>query len=188
MLGSRTKQVYAYGKRSQRVINAYDDRKSAKEAPEWKFDDILASTTSAPQPKPSPPQALKLKKLSPKVAKVGGVDFAKPVRRLPLSSIAPNAPSSPAVPLPSRAKRRPTAPRISSLAPASPAVVVDIVVLDGQGRRVSQEHRITKPNVQANVLSTAPAKVAKRPKASVKTMPRDAYRKSEPVVISDSES
>ncbi len=192
MLGTRTKQVFSYGRRGHRVVNVYDDydgpkpkdasltsskvendvsrlsRKSVKDSP--------ISTKSNFTQDDSPIRTKKLKK-SPKAAKVGKVDFAKPILRYPLGSLAPNAPGSPAIPPPLRAKRRVTAMKAAPLTPSSPIVKVDIEVVDAQGRRVSQEHRISRTDVQANVLAPPAA-------AAAKSVPRTkAMKKKQPVPV-----
>ncbi|KAI1796185.1 hypothetical protein LXA43DRAFT_988756 [Ganoderma leucocontextum] len=200
MLGSRTKHVFAYGRRGHRVVNAYDDydrtsthsdssttkrenevlrphlsENGTKESP------ISIKSCSSFQDGPLVPT--KKPKRSPKVVKVGATSAKpKPVSRYPLGSIAPNAPTSPAIPPAVRAKRRQTVAKASPLIPQSPIVNVDIVVLDAQGRRVSQEHRTARIDVQANVLALAPSKKAKMlPRGAKSGMNK---KKSEPIVIS----
>ncbi|KAI0720324.1 hypothetical protein C8T65DRAFT_716067 [Cerioporus squamosus] len=194
MLGTRTKQVFSYGRRGHRVVNVYDDydRPKPNEAsitssriendesrsrPSHKLPkDSPVSTKSNFTQEDSPIRTKRLKK-SPKAAKVGKVDVAKPILRYPLGSLAPNAPGSPAVPPPLRAKRRVTSMKAAPLTPSSPIVKVDIEVVDAQGRRVSQEHRVSRTDVQANVLAPPPAK-------AVKPLPRTkAMKKKQPVSV-----
>lgn len=183
MLGTRTKQVFAYGRRGHRVINVYDDydQKKPKDADTTDTTDTRAENISRSKPniyakhlgstaistksisfQDDPPICTKkLLKRSPKPAKVGKVEAMKPMRRHPLASIAPNAPASPAVPPPMRSKRSQRAVKVSPLVPSSPIVSVDIVVLDSSGRRVSQERRISRADVQANTLGSTSSKAAK---------------------------
>ncbi|KAM5535495.1 hypothetical protein V8D89_010832 [Ganoderma adspersum] len=204
MLGSRTKHVFAYGRRGHRVVNAYDDYDRTSK------DSDSSSTkreNNVPRPHPSengtkespisikscssvqdsPLIPVKKPKRSPKVAKVGVTSAKpKPISRYPLSSIATNAPASPAIPPAVRAKRRQTVAKASPLIPQSPIVDVDIVVLDVHGRRVSQEHRIARIDVQANVLAPLPSKKTKMLSRGAKS--GTVKRKIEPIVLSsDSE-
>lgn len=203
MLGARTKHVFAYGRRGHRVVNAYDDydRTSKDPAPsstkrendvprsrllENAAKESPTSTKSRSSVQDSPPVPLKKPKRSPKVAKVGATSAkTKLISRYPLGSIAPNAPTSPAIPSAVRANRRQTVARPSPLIPQSPIVDVDIVVLDAHGRRISQEHRTARADVQANVLVPAPSKRAKMLLRGAKSA---TGKKSEPTVVSsDSE-
>ncbi|KAI0751003.1 hypothetical protein C8Q80DRAFT_1154949 [Daedaleopsis nitida] len=207
MLGTRTKQVFAYGRRGQRVVNVYNDydNKSVKDSdisqtrpeneisrrlPTKHVQDSSISLKSVVSHEDSPIRTKKTKK-SPKTAKVGKAEVAKPIRRLPLGSIALNAPSSPAVPPPLRAKRRQTTVKAAPLTPRSPIVSVDIVVVDAQGRRVSQEHRIciSRADVQANMFASASSS-APKPALRKRTRKKTEEKKADSAVIvisSDSE-
>ncbi|KAH9943252.1 uncharacterized protein BXZ73DRAFT_40427 [Epithele typhae] len=204
MLGARTKQIFAYGKRGQRVVNAYDERKSrhldldstqegqAGSVSAHSFKEISVVSGHPSKSIPSSSNAsenhtsvrAKQVKRSPKVAKVGGAVAVKPVRRLPLGSIPPNAPSSPAVPPTMRKKRWQTVMKASPLVPNSLVVDIDIVVLDSQGIRVSQEHRISKGSVQTNVYV---AMSPKRPRVVDRMKPRATGKRADPISVSDSE-
>ncbi|KAI0375861.1 hypothetical protein BV20DRAFT_1040419 [Pilatotrama ljubarskyi] len=192
MLGTRTKQVFAYGRRGHRIINVSDDleRRKPKEviAVDVRRENVIPqSFAESAQDSPvslkasvaqKASQRLKKGKGSPKVAKLAALSKA---RRHPLGSIVPNAPASPAVPPQLRAKRRQTVAKHSPLTPSSPIVNLDIVVLDAQGRRVSQERRISRSDVPANVLAAAP------PRAKAPARPRAANRRETIVVSSDTE-
>ncbi|KAI0353039.1 hypothetical protein OH77DRAFT_1591608 [Trametes cingulata] len=193
MLGTRTKQVFAYGRRGHRIVNVSDDidrRKPNKEAnivDVRRENDVPSSFAERSQDSPislktsvvqKASQRSKKGKTSPRVAKLSALSKG---RRHPLGSIVPNAPASPAVPPPLRAKRRQTIAKPSPLTPSSPIVNVDIVVLDAQGRRVSQERRISRSDVPANILAAAPQK-AKAP-----ARPRVVNRRDTIVVSSDTE-
>ncbi|OJT05338.1 Serine/threonine-protein kinase haspin -like protein [Trametes pubescens] len=186
MLGARTKQVFAYGRRGHRIVNVSDDtdRRKLKEAdhidtrrenavPESPLVSSKSLKASVVQ---KSSQRAGAGKKSPKVVKVGAAAPSKSRRHI-LGSLAPNAPASPAVAPPLKAKRRQTAAKPSALAPSSPIVNLDIVVLDGQGRRVSQERRISRSDVTANILA-APALEPKAPARA-----RGAKR-AEPIVLS----
>ncbi|EIW61678.1 uncharacterized protein TRAVEDRAFT_163113 [Trametes versicolor FP-101664 SS1] len=186
MLGARTKQVFAYGRRGHRIVNVSDDadRRNTKEAdhvdtrrenavPESPLVSSKTLKTSVVQ---KSSQRAGTGKKSPKVVKVGAAVLPKSKRHV-LGSFAPNAPASPAVAAPLKAKRHPTVAKRSALAPSSPIVNLDIVVLDGQGRRVSQERRISRSDVTANVLA-APALEPKAPARA------KAKKQDEPIVLS----
>ena len=203
MLGSRTKHVFAYGRRGHRVVNAYDDydrtSKDSDSSSKRENDlprshpfvkgteELPISIKSCSSVHHSPLIPVKKPKRSPKVAKVAVTSAKpKPISRYPLGSIATNAPASPAIPPAVRAKRRQTVAKASPLVPQSPIVDVDIVVLDAHGRRVSQEHRIARVDVQANVLAPALSKKAKMLSRGAKS--GTGKKKSEPIVLSsDSE-
>ncbi|KAI0660792.1 hypothetical protein C8Q70DRAFT_1052623 [Cubamyces menziesii] len=197
MLGTRTKQVFAYGRRGHRIVNVSDDidrRKVVRDVDDTdlrrendlpilhkNIEDSPISLKVSVVQKSS--QKAKKGKKSPKILKLGGADLSKP-RRPPLGSIVPNAPGSPAIPPPLRTKRRQATVKPSPLIPTSPIVDVDIVVLDAQGRRVSQERRISRSDVPANVLAV-PSPAKPKAKAPVRTR---AVKHSSPIVLnSDSE-
>ncbi|KAI0082363.1 hypothetical protein K474DRAFT_1655109 [Panus rudis PR-1116 ss-1] len=203
MLGTRTKQVIAYGRRGQRIVNISGERKStielqktqcpsessdsdeeavvavpkpptrvgrtrkkstlvaSEESEDEDVDDIPLPTktrgtrkphkTSAPSQRSIPSDQNKSKrsqvhKRSPKSAKVGN---ARPIRQ-PLSICLSNVPGSPAVVQPVRKKGRPVVAKCTPLKSTSPIVDVDIVVLDDSGRRISQEKRVSRTDVQVN--------------------------------------
>ncbi|OSD04637.1 hypothetical protein PYCCODRAFT_1386882 [Trametes coccinea BRFM310] len=221
MLGTRTKHVFAYGRRGHRVVTVSDDiegRKARDAAPvDVRRENAVPVSAKAVEQSPvllktstvrKAGQRANKNKTSPKVLKLGATKSPKS-KRLPLGSIMPNAPGSPAVPPQLKAKRRQTVARPSPLVPSSPIVDVDIVVLDAQGRRVSQERRISRSNVPANVLavpSPPQIKPAARGKAvarhqaivlssdSEEDLPearpkrRTRGRLANPIIISDEES
>ncbi|OBZ76602.1 Serine/threonine-protein kinase haspin [Grifola frondosa] len=102
---------------------------------------------------------MKKAKRSAKVVKTGVVNAAVPVRK-PLASFPPNVPASPIVPL--RKKRKPMLGKGTPLKPLSPVVDVDIIILDAQGRRISQERRVSRPDVQVNPTPSKLRKNGKR--------------------------
>ncbi|KAI0772124.1 hypothetical protein BD413DRAFT_548540 [Trametes elegans] len=185
MLGTRTKQVFAYGRRGHRIVNVSDDvdRRKAKEAnPTDLRRENLVPEASPMSVKVSVVQKsshrVKKAKRSPKTAKLTATEFFKAAKRHPLGSIVPNAPASPAIPPPLRAKRRQTVAKPSPLIPNSPIVNVDILVLDTQGRRVSQERRISRSDVPANVLA------ASLPRKTRKSGRPQAVHRNEPIALS----
>ncbi|KAI0940133.1 hypothetical protein AcV5_001323 [Taiwanofungus camphoratus] len=187
MLGARTKQVFAYGRRGHRIVNVSEDREQPKNVTtiqNEKEKNVPSCTSSPPSshrrgkslhfspisPESSKttthagPARKKLKK-SPKVAKSGSPEVVIPVRH-PLGLFSPNVPGSPAVPPNVRKKRRPQIGKSTPCAPVSPCVDVDIVVLDVQGRRVSQERRVSRTDVQVNEATRLPTKRKKTTKTS----------------------
>jgi serine/threonine-protein kinase haspin len=102
--------------------------------------------------KPAKRTTMKAKK-SPKLTKIGKAEVPVPVR-YPLALFSPNVPGSPAVASIVVKKRKPTQTKKSPLKPqpTSPTVDLDIVVLDNQGRRVSQERRVSRTDVQVNCV------------------------------------
>ncbi|KII94959.1 hypothetical protein PLICRDRAFT_97040 [Plicaturopsis crispa FD-325 SS-3] len=204
MLGTRTKQVFSYGKRGHRIVNVSEDR------------DL--DTTRAPNPKPLPlvARATKTKRVSPakhspkiaskKRARVRQIqDDDSPPRskptskaarpkqppactpvptpaRRPLSAFHPNMPHSPAVHGSAKPNPRPRAPS-GMRKPFSPFVDVDIIVLDGAGRRVSQERRVSRTDVQINSARTKDASDSSM--EVVKPGKRPATRKKAIVISSD---
>ena len=204
MLGTRTKQVFSYGRRNQRIVDVCEEHDRLKKTGvSGVFEDLNTVQQRAPvvskmkkrentvlvkSKSPSPNIHIHRKKrlspvlsptrkkrtrvaqiindihnLEPSVAKpklkaVGPrlgptvSDNITPVRA-PLGLFPLNAPDSPAV----SGKRRKTA-RVSSAKgtpltrlnkPFSP--FVDIIVLDDEGRTVSQERRASKTDVDNNV-------------------------------------
>ncbi|KAJ7682510.1 hypothetical protein DFH06DRAFT_296314 [Mycena polygramma] len=172
MLGHRTQQVNAYGKRRQRIVNAPEER--FPKAPPTIFDD-LPPPTWAPiasrmkKRENGPPQKAKSqspktlhmnrkKRLSPVMSPVRKMRKAMPqIRRLeeeitppsrrPLGVRALNTPGSPAVI---------SKPRMGS-GKATPlrnkqhfSPFVDILVLDDQGTTLSHERRVSGPLIDSD--------------------------------------
>ncbi|KAJ7639096.1 hypothetical protein FB45DRAFT_827867 [Roridomyces roridus] len=153
MLGYHTKQVTTYGKRRQRIVNVDDDR--VPRPPPTIFDD-LPPTQWAPVasrmkkrengPKASP-QILHMSKKkpafsSPVDSRLGAMRSAQARRlavesRRPLGLMPLNTPGSPA---PRLAAGKGVPPVQALFTP-----VVDIIVLDGEGKTVSKERRISGP-------------------------------------------
>ncbi|KZT71459.1 hypothetical protein DAEQUDRAFT_723969 [Daedalea quercina L-15889] len=136
-------------------------------------------------------------KKSPKAAKAGKAEVCLSVRQ-PLAVFSPNVPGSPAISSLVVKKRKNTTTKPSPLKSSSPIINVDIVVLDNQGRRVSQERRVSRTDIQVN-HADAGAHKARRPPAprysdassdkNEHTTPKPAKMKrggkARPIVISD---
>ena len=229
MLGGRTKQVVSYGRRGRRIVNAPDDqrrsenydtklldadpytalspisRKKHAVEPKIMFNSPpnaeMSPFSSQPPPKlarPTKRTAMKPKK-SPKTTKVGKAEVSMPAR-YPLAPFSPNVPGSPAIPSLVVKKRKTAQTKKSPLKPTSPIVNLDIVVLDNQGRRVSQERRVSRTDVQVNSVGAAGTRRARRPSAQVRysdvssdanenVAPKPAKMKrgtrARPIVVSD---
>ncbi|TFY71992.1 hypothetical protein EVG20_g1023 [Dentipellis fragilis] len=178
MLGARTKQVYSYGRRGRRIVSVSEERHRPRDEnlgtdpwrdvpsplparqadPPSTFD---MPNTPSPRPirrprhrkvmvspvsSPSPPKARKLS------SKANSPLPKLKTSRRPLSVQSPNVIKSPAFAL-TQAKKR---AKVSGSKGTplkqihSPTVDVEIINLDDRGRRVSQEKRTLRPDVQAN--------------------------------------
>ncbi|KAG6910954.1 hypothetical protein DXG01_006008 [Tephrocybe rancida] len=210
MLGTKTKQIYSYGKRNQRIVNVNDDRQK-KTAPSI-FDDIepvarapiaarmkkrehiVQSKSRTPSPKVlhinrkkrSSPTSSPSKKFA-RLAEILDTETIKadPISkpdiipttkslgtpsRAPLAPFSLNTPGSPAF----REKSRTLGVRgkPSKLKPFSPFVDVDIIVLDDSGKTVRQEKRVSRTDVQPNLVNQAVRKPVQRP-SKVQAVPKD---------------
>ncbi|THV08304.1 hypothetical protein K435DRAFT_708012 [Dendrothele bispora CBS 962.96] len=170
MLGSRTKKVNSYGKRSQRIINVYDDNaytSSAGSSTASIFDDMpptrwapVASkmknrenqVTKKPKPVASKPIPVNRKKkqqspvahsLRHMVMRTQDTAHGTP-SRVPFAVREHNTPRSPAVLGLGRKKGRiPSVKGTPLHKPKSPVVEMDIIVLDDDGNKISHERRIS---------------------------------------------
>lgn len=176
MLSGRTKQVVSYGRRGRRIVNASDDQRRTENEthdvdpylapshipgknPKLEVNPPVHLDASPFNPRPlakthkyTKRTTVKAKK-SPKVMKIGKTEVSVPTRH-PLALYSSNAPRSPAVSslVP---KKRKVQTHKSPLKPSSPIVNLDILVLDNQGRRVSQERRVSRTDVQVNSVDAA---------------------------------
>lgn len=184
MLGTRTKQVFSYGRRGHRIINVSEDHENDiannnkdKATDPWRTPVAVKTKMRQHFPSESPsPQFVRMqnraskkkKRHSPSLSPAslkknntrarqlvrGDVAFKSktddtPTRR-PLSWYHPNVPGSPAVRAKKKArvvsaKRTPLGTKLSK--PFSPFMDVDIIVLDNDGRRISQERRVNRMDV-----------------------------------------
>ena len=159
MLGTRTKQVFSYGRRNRRIINdrqdlfdVEDTSKSSGAARGARGLDnavVILTTPSSPVSPPVPPHTRSKKRRENDQA-YSHVKHrhCSSSRRQPLSPHSVNISQRSSLSGPKK-KPRLSASR-SALLPQSPAVDVDIIVLDETGRRVSQERRVSKTKVQVN--------------------------------------
>ncbi|KAI0796954.1 hypothetical protein C8Q75DRAFT_790911 [Abortiporus biennis] len=174
MLGTRTKQVSAYGKRGRRIVNVSEDREERPFKPTVlsnvsnatqrnendyprsrspSFAPSLRSNRSSVLVAQSPVQisykkqtAMRKSRKSPKTVKSAN---AFPVRH-PLGSYVFNVPRSPAIPPAHKRAKYMAFGKGTPLKPNSPIVNVDIMTFDGNGRAIHQERRISRSDVQAN--------------------------------------
>jgi len=188
MLGSKTKRVAAYGKRSHRIVatdglsraNASGRTAASPPIAVIVLDDPVSDTSplSSPvRPKAASPVTKKKSTTRKKVTlrSIGG----------PTSVRRPLAPREPAVSINIESKQveRPPTKLVKKL-PPSPVVDVEIIVLDDEGRTVTKERRVSRTGAQVNPVTTSP--LPSRPKHDRKntegSKPRKAHRAKLPVI------
>lgn len=190
MLGTRTKQVFSYGRRGHRIVNAADESKERNSGESllcsgWKKRGENVSRPPAVGQRKKVPDSsgsesasdssyslssteIEAKKSAPPKRKQASRKSKKlsPVRK-PLSAVSANLPtprpnfSAGRVPKKNKAPSKRTTP-IKALKPSSPVVEVDIVILDERGHKVSQERRVSRTNILPNPVPKAPPKRVKK--------------------------
>lgn len=180
MLGSRTKHVVSYGRRSRRIVNRSEEENTQSQTrdamqvleptlvgetqygpsvnpipPPHNSNQAKPSQRIPPLPPPRSPKPVTRKKgkLSPKAAKATRSISA----RKPLGSLAANV-LAPSAELEGRHKR-PSLEKGARLKLSLPLASVDIVVLDKHGKRLSQEKRQIRNDVQTNPNGKISAKL-----------------------------
>ena len=179
MLSTRTKQVFSYGRRNRRIINDKHDlfdmpdtNKLSAPNGTGKIDDPIAILTTpkarqkqgtgkrlgiiaSPSSTGSPPVPLRN---CPKKRRENDQAYSSKRRHSPSSARRPLSSHSVNV---SRRSSLSGAKKLAKLSgsrgvlvPKSPDVNMDIIVIDEAGRRVSQERRVSKTNVQVNQRTT----------------------------------
>lgn len=178
MLGTRTKQVSSYGRRKQRIINDrhdlfdVEDTKeiSRPSGPKGRDQTYVAVTPPSrrehrtgkkaeytPPPSstisPSMPShnRSKNRRENDQVSSSLKHCYSSSSSRRPLNSHSVNVSGRSPLSRPKKKKR--LSGSSGALLPQSPAIDVDILVLDQAGRRISQERRVSKTNVQVNQRS-----------------------------------
>ncbi|KAJ3784213.1 hypothetical protein GGU10DRAFT_428630 [Lentinula aff. detonsa] len=174
MLGTRTKQINSYGKRSQRIVNAFQSESGTKASI---FDDLppttvapvasrmkkrsenavdFGSNPSSPRHRPiqkrkqSPlAQPLRQKLMRAQVGKKLSNPKApveKTSARMPLAMYPLNAPGSPAIAsgLTRKKARASSAVRTPLMKARADSVEVEIILLDDLGQTISKERRVSK--------------------------------------------
>jgi serine/threonine-protein kinase haspin len=179
MLGTRTKQVSSYGRRKRRIINDrhdlfdVEDTKISRPSGPKEFDQTYAYVTVTPPSRrghstankvevtPPPPSTTsppmpshnrsKNRRENDQVSSSLKHFYSSSSSRRPLNSHPVNVSGRSSLSRPKKKKR--LSGSSGALLPQSPAIDVDILVLDQTGRRISQERRVSKTNVQVNQRS-----------------------------------
>ena len=180
MLSTRTKQVFSYGRRNRRIINDKNDlfdmrdtNKSSAPNGTGKIDDPIAilatpkagrkrgtgkrfETMVSPSPTVSPP--MPLRNCPKKKGRENDQAYSSKHRHSPSSARRPLSSHSVNVSRRSSLSGPKKLAKLSgskgTLIPKSPDVNMDIIIIDEAGRRVSQERRVSKTNVQVNQRTT----------------------------------
>jgi serine/threonine-protein kinase haspin len=179
LLGSKTKRVLTYGRRGHRIVNAPDqkpvsDPLASPLLTSSRLENDFPSLRSRADIQQSP--------RSPSFKKGPPVDSSKSPGKMPKKSIPfrhplalyePNTPGSPARPSVRKKKQKVSGnkPSTGLRKSISPLVDLDIIVVDDGGRKLSQERRISRTDVQVNLLTTSPP---------AKSRPREYSRKKSP--------
>jgi serine/threonine-protein kinase haspin len=194
MLGTRTKQVFSYGRRNRRVVNDRHDlfdvddaKKTSGQSGPRELGQTYATYVTTPsrrrhrtgkEPKimPSPssvvspplPSHICTKKRRENVQAYSSLKRrpSSSFSRQPLSSHPVNVSGRSSLSGPKKKNTRLSGSSGPPL-PQSPAVDVDIFVLDENGRRVSQERRVSKTNVQVNQRTIIHPGSAMQPRSTV---------------------
>ena len=197
---ARTKKVATYGRRVQRIISATEVKSYYRDSPgrdlsEAKPDpgddaiyDLPLRSISEPSQrdteKPMPSDRCSSGKQANSCHSSKGLKgFKETPTRKPLAARPMNIPGSPALnqksalkSITSLGKGTPPARRLQ---PMSPMVDVDIIILDDNGRRMSQERRVTKTNVRVNNLGVEPyTNTRKTPGRAAKRIARRVVAKA----------
>ena len=198
MLGTRTKQVFSYGRRGHRIVSVserhdklHDENLTVSSGGDLPVTPLTKLNNSPDRPLtparrarrkirvsslPSSPKAKAKHVRSPTKQTQRSPSSKPPSSRQPLSVNSPNVPKSAAA----RKKTRVLGSKGTPLKQSySPVVSVDIIVLDDDGRRVSQERRISHTDVQVNLATTnLPIKYP---------IPRKPTLEEDVIILSDSD-
>lgn len=178
MLGTHTKQVSSYGRRKKRIINdkhdlfdVEDTKKISRPSRPKELDQTYVAVTppsrrghgTGKKVELTPPP---LSTISPPIPSHNRSEnrrendqvssslkhcYSSSSGRRPLNSHSVNVSGRSPLSRPKKKKR--LSGSSGALLPQSPAIDVDILVLDPSGRRISQEKRVSKTNVQVNQRS-----------------------------------
>jgi serine/threonine-protein kinase haspin len=182
-LGSRTKRVLTYGRRGHRIVNTYEEPQDLSPETKTVLPPRRQNLPEESSPKPKQRRvktSSSTKGLSAKIA-VSPKSPAKKSKKIittrhPLALYESNTPGSPARPPQKRSATPTTRPKHTS-----PVINMDIIVIDEEGRRVSQERRVSRMDVQVNLLTTSPSPAKSRAEKVPKRKPKDiATAKSVP--------
>ena len=178
MLSSRTKQVFSYGRRNKRIINdkhdlfdVQDTNKSSVPNGTGKIDDPLTILATPPPrrkqgtgkrreiispsstgPPPMPSHNCPKKGRENDQANASKPRHSPSSARRPLNSHTVNVSRRSSLSGPKKLSK--LSGSRGTLVPKSPDINMDIIVIDDAGRRVSQERRVSKTNVQVNQRTT----------------------------------
>ena len=169
MLGTRTKQVFAYGRRGHRIVNISERREKDQPIDEtcnaYNCKGLQQENTVILSP--TRPRVQRRRKRSsmqgdgttsvqkkPSRAAKKHLCKADTRNRPPLTPVRLNSASPDHIPRALVKKGKPSRLRAipcTSLKPQSPIVAMDIILMDEGGRTVSQERRLSHPDVQTNI-------------------------------------
>ncbi|KAI0276305.1 hypothetical protein BGY98DRAFT_986292 [Russula aff. rugulosa BPL654] len=164
MLSTRTKQVFSYGRRNRRIINDKNDlfdmrdtnKSSAPNGRRKRGTGKRFETMVSPSPTGSPP--MPLRNCPKKKGRENDQVYSSKHRHSPSSARRPLSSHSVNVSRRSSLSGPKKLAKLSgskgTLVPKSPDVNMDIIIIDEAGRRVSQERRVSKTNVQVNQRTT----------------------------------
>jgi len=206
MLGARTKQVYSYGKRNHRIVNATEQPKTfinifddVDAPPQWTplVSRMKKRENTVPEVSPkkvhvhkkkhvsstrkSPTKGSRLteangQKQDSRIVKVKNQE--KKLARAPLSPFSRNIPRSPRVPAQGRRGRISSTNGVSLKhnKPLSPLIDVDIIILDDDGNTVAKERRTSRTGVQVNPIN----QVANQPRSIGSVQHMDGFTEDAP--------
>ena len=202
MYSAKTKKVTTYGKRPHRYVAKSDDKYSAYPDASTEGGSLgavgenlmlgNAKDVYSKQALSGMPITRSLKARQTSNLESNPKKLVKVNSRPPLGVYPTNVPNSPAIP-PKNLKRYgigkgiPNSLRLAST--ISPYVDVDITVLDDAGRRISQERRVSKTNVQVNSIGLDVQKSRKSPRrATRRPAAKRAFQETSVIIVtSDSD-
>ncbi|KAG2077211.1 hypothetical protein BDR04DRAFT_1088144 [Suillus decipiens] len=207
MLSARTKQVFAYGRRGHRIVNvvekselnAFDSpvkivHNPAAPRPLQRENAVYLSPSPrhrahgkskrahvSPTKSPLGPPKKKVQ-VKPKKKTALSKFEAQTLVRQPLTPLRTNGASPTVLPPSALARKKGKAPVRQSprvtLKPTSPIVTLDIIVLDDNGKKLSQERRVSRTDIQVNPVTVA----------SPRVVGKGAPKKPAIIAVSDSDS
>ena len=193
MLGSKTKRVAAYGKRTHRIVanDSFNTASACRRttiSPQLTaivLDDPVLDTSppTSPDRLRAPSPVIKKKSTTRKKVTSKPIDDPTPVRR-------PLAPREPAVSANIESKRvmKPSK-KIGKKPPPSQMVDVELVTLDDQDITVAKERMVLKTSAQANPVSPPlPPQTKDDKKGAAVRQPRNTHREKPAIIDTTSDS
>lgn len=183
MLGSKTKRVTAYGKRTHRIVTG-DTFSKASGSGRTTFSPPVAivaldDSVSDASPLPSPVKPKVFSSVTKRKSTTRKKITPKPIDG-PVSVRRPLASREPAVSINIQSKQVATPPaKLAKKLPQSPVVDVEIIVLDDEGRTVAKERRMSKTGAQVNPVTMSPSPSS--PKHNKKNTEVNKHQKTYPV-------